>query len=160
MDMEVLTKTAGTTEEGGLQLAGLNEPMEEVRISAAAFHDATEAGTRITAGTMLDPLDLDQEDDLEVVVSLKGLSRVSFVAAHTGVRFEAEGVGVDPAAWMMAPRRLFDGQPAYRACVEREHFLRAVLLHGLSLGLDADPDEIDDLLADQEEMEVDVAALP
>ena len=100
-------------------------------------------GTNITPGSILDPLDLDYEDDVELVVSLKGLSRISFVAAQAGARFESEGIRFDSAAWMMTPRRLFGGLPAYRACLEREHFIRAVLLHGLALGLDADPGDID-----------------
>ncbi|HZF93858.1 MAG TPA: hypothetical protein VEZ20_03195 [Allosphingosinicella sp.] len=43
---------------------------------------------------------------------------------------------------------MFGGSTAFEACLEREHFMRALLLHGLSLGLDADPDEIDSLLDD------------
>jgi hypothetical protein len=41
---------------------------------------------------------------------------------------------------------MFAGSTAFEACLQREHFMRALLLHGLSLGMDADPEEIDALL--------------
>ena len=40
---------------------------------------------------------------------------------------------------MLAPRRLFRGAAAIEACLERDDCMRAVLLHGLSIGLDAAP---------------------
>ncbi|MGI4949748.1 MAG: hypothetical protein ACRYHC_13845, partial [Janthinobacterium lividum] len=53
-----------------------------------------------------------------------------------------------PMTWMLAPRALFSGASALDACLERDACLRGVLLHGLSLGLDADPAAIDALSAD------------
>jgi hypothetical protein len=75
------------------------------------------------------------------------LGRVVMLAAETGARFERDGIEADPAAWMVAPRRLFGGSSAVEACREEGPFLRGMLLHGLSAGLDADPDLVDDLVA-------------
>ena len=54
----------------------------------------------------------------------------------------------DPVAWLLAPRALFGGRRPLDACQDRTGFLRAALLHGLSLGLDADPQEVDALADD------------
>lgn len=96
----------------------------------------------------LDPLDADEPDDVVLTATRRGLTRLALVAAETGARFQREEVAHDPMAWMLAPRRLFDGAPAIEACLERDPCLRAVLLHGLSLGLDAEPAQIDALLCD------------
>ncbi len=96
-----------------------------------------------------DPLDEDQADDDCIVLTRRRLVRLALVACETGARFERDGVRHDPMAWMLAPRRLFDGRTAIEACLELEGCNRAVVLHGLALGLDADADEIDDLLADE-----------
>jgi hypothetical protein len=76
------------------------------------------------------------------------LGRIVMLAAETGARFERDGILADPAAWMVAPRRLFGGTSAVEACREERPFLRAMLLHGLSAGLDADPELVDALVAD------------
>ncbi|MCV0387768.1 MAG: hypothetical protein K5821_15390 [Nitrobacter sp.] len=76
---------------------------------------------------------------------------MAVAATEVGARFEREGLEFDAAAWMMAPRELFDGRAAIDACMEREGFQRNLLLHGLQLGLDADPKAIDALLADDHE---------
>ena len=94
-----------------------------------------------------DPLDEDEPSDAGVTTSRRGLIRLALVAAETGSRFQREGVGHDPMAWMLASRRLFEGGSAIEACLTREHCLRAILLHGLSLGLDAAPAAIDSLIA-------------
>jgi hypothetical protein len=47
---------------------------------------------------------------------------------------------------MAAPRRLFGGSSAIEACRDETPFLRAMLLHALSCGLDARPDDFDELL--------------
>lgn len=47
---------------------------------------------------------------------------------------------------MATPRVLFDGSCGLEACQERDAFVRATLLHGLALSLDAHPEEIDALL--------------
>ena len=95
-----------------------------------------------------DPLDCDTADDATVVATRRGLIRLALIAAETGGRFQREGQGQDPMAWMLAPRRLFDGSAAIEACLSREDFMRALLLHGLSLGLDAEPGQVDSLLCD------------
>lgn len=98
-----------------------------------------------------DPLDDDHASDLPVMTTRRGLTRLALVAAETGARFQREAIGHDPMAWLLAPRRLFDGGIAIEAGLERDHCLRAVLLHGLSLGLDAGPAQIDALLCDTPE---------
>jgi len=75
------------------------------------------------------------------------LLRLAICAADVGARFAREGLSEDPAAWMIAPRSLFGERAAIEACQELENFRRSVVLNGLQMGLDADPREIDDLLA-------------
>lgn len=95
-----------------------------------------------------DPLDADEATDIAVATSRRGLTRLALVAAETGARFQREEVGHDPMAWLLAPRQLFDGATALEACLDRDHCLRAILLHGLSIGLDAPPAVLDALLAE------------
>lgn len=90
-----------------------------------------------------DPLEPDDRADRPVLTTERRLRRLAIVAADTGARFARERIGHDPMAWLLAPRALFDGRNALDACQSRSGFMRAVLLHGLSLGLDADPDEVD-----------------
>lgn len=97
----------------------------------------------------LDPLDEDSVADLQIALSHRQLGRLLFIAAETGARFQREEVSYDPMAWMFSPRDLFNGSPAVDACQQREPFVRAMILHGLSLGFDAEPDELDALLADE-----------
>ncbi len=96
-----------------------------------------------------DPLDEDLAEDECIVLTHRRLVRLALVACETGARFERDGVRHDPMAWMLAPRRLFDGRTAIEACLQLDGCNRAIVLHGLALGLDADADEIDDLLADE-----------
>lgn len=98
-----------------------------------------------------DPLDEDTTSDEIVVTTRRGLLRLATVASETGSRFAREGVEHDPVAWLLAPRRLFDGEAAIDACLTRDGCLRGILLHGLSLGLDADPDEVDALSEEDDE---------
>ncbi|SOB80674.1 hypothetical protein SAMN06297144_1182 [Sphingomonas guangdongensis] len=97
----------------------------------------------------LDPFQ-DAENDATLPLTARELLRVATVAADVAQRFQREGTPRDPVAWMLAPRRLFDGDPALLACRSAQAFSRAIVLHGLSLGLDADPREIDDLLNDDD----------
>jgi len=96
-----------------------------------------------------DPLEKDLAGDDRIAMTRRRLVRLALVACETGARFERDGVRHDPMAWMLAPRRLFGGRSAIDACLELEGCNRAIVLHGLALGLDADADEIDDLLADE-----------
>jgi hypothetical protein len=95
-----------------------------------------------------DPLDQDSPFDDVVITTSRALCRLALIATETGARFQREAEPHDPMAWLLSPRHMFAGSTALEACLEREHFMRALLLHGLSLGLDADPDEIDGLLDD------------
>jgi hypothetical protein len=108
---------------------------------------------------LIDPLDHDEPHDEMMVTTRRGLIRLALVAADTGSRFEREGIGHDPVAWMMTPRALFEGRSAIDACLEREECLRAVLLHGLSIGLDADPMTLDALMAADDDEEEDFDGL-
>lgn len=97
-----------------------------------------------------DPFDQDQEEDVRVLTTERRLLRLAIIAADTAARFVREGIETDPVAWLLTPRALFDGERAIDACQGRMHFARAVVLHGLALGLDGDPDAIDALLADDD----------
>lgn len=98
---------------------------------------------------MPDPLGADMSSDEVVVTTRRGMVRVALVATEVAARFQREGIRYDPMAWMLAPRRLFAGSTAIEACLGREDCLRAILLHGLSIGLDADVDAIDSLTCDE-----------
>lgn len=97
-----------------------------------------------------DPLDHDLPSDEIVVTTRRGLVRVALVATEVASRFQREGVQHDAMAWMLAPRALFDGAAAIDACTGRDACLRGTLLHGLSMGLDADSVEIDALVDDDD----------
>jgi len=99
----------------------------------------------------LDPFAADEISDGWARVSTRQLLRLAIVAADTGARFEREGIGHDPVAWLLAPRELFCGSAALTACQSVGGFSRALMLHGLGLGLDGDPAVIDGLLADDAE---------
>jgi hypothetical protein len=98
---------------------------------------------------MPDPLDPDSCRDLPFIVTRRRLIRLALVAAETGARFQREGLDYDPVAWMLAPREMFDGRDGIEGALGLSGCLRAILLHGLGIGLDADPALIDDLLADE-----------
>ena len=99
----------------------------------------------------VDPLEDETGGDL--TVTRVGVVRVALVAAEAGARMQRDGLSTDPMDWMLAPRRLFGGRPAIEACMERKNCTAAMLLHGLGLGLDADPELIDALVApDQTEV--------
>jgi len=105
-----------------------------------------------------DPLEADRVDDPIIVTTRRCLVRLALVAAETASRFEREGIEEDPVAWMLAPRRLFGGRAAVEACLNREDCVRAVLLHGLALDLDAEPEGLDWLMEDDDEWEESAAA--
>lgn len=102
----------------------------------------------VAPAIVCDPLDEDVESDATYLVSERSLVRLALVASEVGARFQRDGVKHDPMAWMLAPRRMFDGRPAITACLDLEDCTRAILLHGLSLGLDAAPEDLDALAAD------------
>lgn len=100
-------------------------------------------------GKYVDPLDPDSSNDVPIVVTRRQLIRLAVVATEVGARFQRDAIGHDSMAWMLAPRRLFDGRDAVDAALEQTHCVRALILHGLCLGLDARPQDIDELQADQ-----------
>lgn len=101
-----------------------------------------------------DPLDEDASSDPIIPTTRRGLTRLALIAAETGARFQRDGEGMDPMGWLLAPRRLFDGGMAIDAVLERGHFIRALLLHGLSIGLDAEPAFIDHLVAGSDDDDI------
>lgn len=103
------------------------------------------------APTVIDPLDDDQPTDDIVVTTRRAICRVALVATEVAHRFQREAISHDAMSWMLAPRALFGGASAVEACLDRDACLRGVLIHGLSLGLDADPDALDALAADDED---------
>lgn len=100
--------------------------------------------------TFDDPLDPDLPQDATVVTTRRALCRVATVAAEAGARFQREASETDPMGWMLSPRRMFEGAPAIEACLERKNFVRAIILHGLALGTDAEPEMLDGLNARDE----------
>ncbi|MBB3348399.1 hypothetical protein [Sphingomonas sp. BK069] len=104
--------------------------------------------TQPTAYDMPDPLDPDSPQDAPFTVTRRRLIRLALVAAETGARFQRESLEHDPMAWLLAPRLIFDGVDGVEGALDLQGCLRAILLHGLSLGLDADPEVFDELLSD------------
>lgn len=122
-------------------------------IALCAAGTPTHSETSAYADHYYDPLDPDEVGDPWIVTSRRRLTRLALVASEAGARFQREAGDVsthDPMAWMLSPRELFGDVPALEACLERDHCLRAVLLHGLGLGLDAPPGKIDALIADSD----------
>ena len=96
------------------------------------------------ANWALDPL----KDESGGMLALRRVSlvRIACVAAETGARMQRDGLSVDPVGWMVTPLALFEGRPPIEACMEKEACSKAILLHGMGLGLDADPNAMDHLL--------------
>lgn len=98
-----------------------------------------------------DPLDPDATADVLEPTSPRRLLRLAIAAADVGARFAREGLEHDPVAWMLTPRAVFEGLTPMDACQDLKHFKRSIAFHALSLGLDADPNAIDELLDDGED---------
>ena len=94
----------------------------------------------------LDPLE--DESGGMLAVHRVALVRIACVAAETGARMQRDGLAEDPVGWMVSPLELFEGRAPIEACMERSACSKAILLHGLGLGLDADPAVMDRLLFD------------
>ena len=93
-----------------------------------------------------DPFDDDAPDDVPVVTTRRGLMRLALIAGETAARIQREGLDYDPMVWMISPLFVFGGRTALEACLGKEACLRALVMHGLSLDLDADPASIDALV--------------
>ena len=130
----------------------MSAPRDSVRDFSRLHADAPQLRV-VPATCLLDPLDDDSPRDEKVITTRRAISRVALVATETAARFQREGVPHDPMTWLLAPRALFAGANALDACLDRDACLRGVLLHGLSLGLDADPAAIDALAAEDGEDE-------
>jgi len=99
----------------------------------------------------IDPLDGDDPGDDVVVTTRRAICRVALVASETAGRFQREALPYDPMSWMLSPLRLFEGSTALDACLGRDACLRGILIHGLAIGLDAEPEFIDGLAADEDD---------
>lgn len=95
----------------------------------------------------LDPLE--DESGGMLAVRRVALVRIACVAAETGARMQRDGLAEDPVGWMITPLELFEGRAPIEACMEKDACSKAVLLHGLGLGLDADPAAMDRLLFEE-----------
>ena len=104
-----------------------------------------------TSKEVFDPLDANRPDDEVVLTTRRSICRVALLAAETAGRFHRDGLDQDPMSWMLAPLKLFEGSSALDASLDRDSCLRGILLHGLALGLDAQPSVIDALLAEDED---------
>lgn len=94
--------------------------------------------TRDSVRPIPDALACDDPGDETVVVTRRGLVRIALVASEAAMRFQRDGVRQDPVAWMLAPRRLLAGRAPIDACLELSECERALMLHSLGIGLDAD----------------------
>lgn len=94
------------------------------------------------------PTHLEEGDDAfsQAIIADRRLWRVLQVATITTHRFAVEKIAEDPLQWMMTPKRLFSGRRPAEACCEADEYARAILFHGLSIGIDADPNDLDRLL--------------
>lgn len=117
-----------------------------------AIVDRVTFGMRVGARWLLDPLDDEDDESTGAASPLRDveLLRIALVAIETGARFQREGIDIDPLAWMVTPRRMFAGRPPIEACVTADACSRAILVHGLGLGLDPDPEAIDVLMTNDE----------
>lgn len=95
---------------------------------------------------ILDPLADDDPSDRIVVTTERAITRVALVAAEAGARFQRDAVAHDPMAWMLAPRRVFDGVRPIEACLKRDACVAGILVHGLGLGLDVERFAVDALM--------------
>lgn len=121
-------------------------PLDETSNTSSAARALATSFRTLPGWTGAEPLDEDRADDRIRVVTQRQLNRVLFVAAEAGARLARDDSPHDPAAWMYAPLRLFDGRSAIDACRDRDAFLKAMLLHGAGLALDMEPAEMDELL--------------
>lgn len=127
------------------------EPVEaDHGINEGRFVDG-HAGGKLECPRFPDPLDEDSIDDELVLTTRRAIGRVALVAAETAARFQREGVEHDPMSWLWSPREVFDGAVAIDACLDREACLRAILVHGLGLGLDVGRSAVEELLASDDD---------
>lgn len=68
--------------------------------------------------------------------------RLAYVAAETGARFVRDRLSGEPLDWLLSSDRLFGGERVLDACQRPEGFRRAVVLHGLGLPFQLEPELI------------------
>lgn len=102
----------------------------------------------------VDPLDEDADDQERIPLTPRQIIRLVLVATETGARFQREGIRIDPMAWMLAPRRTYNGLSPVEACTERHACMSAVLVHGLGLGLNVSASDVEALMSDDETPEL------
>lgn len=68
--------------------------------------------------------------------------RLAHLGVLTGARFVQERLTDDPLEWLLMPKRLLNGSSCIEACRSVESYRRVLLLHGLSVGLDANPEAL------------------
>lgn len=105
-----------------------------------------------------DPLAPDSPSDATIELTDRQLVRLVFIAAETGSRFARERSQYDPAAWMAAPRKLFEGRNAITACLDRTMFMRAIVLHGATAVYDMAPQEMAELLSAPDQSDGEITA--
>lgn len=110
------------------------------------------------ASPNFDPLDPDLDDDPPLLITERRLIRLVTVAVETAARFEREGIKDDPVVWLVKPAQVFDGARPIDACQQQKHLVRAIILHRLSLGLDAPGDFIGSLASEDEIADVETSA--
>lgn len=98
----------------------------------------------------VDPMSPDATSDARLTMTDRQLSRLLLVASEVGARFQREGIEYDALAWMYAPRQLFRGHAAVEAVTDPDHCERAIIMHALGIGLDADPVLIDSLRSEDD----------
>lgn len=105
--------------------------------------ETADVSAQMIANSMAgDPFEPDEAADRIVMTTDRRLARLAVFACDTGARFACDSEDLNPAAWMMTPKPIFEGARPIDACQELVPFIRGTILHGLRLGLDATPDDV------------------
>lgn len=99
----------------------------------------------LTAGELemawnLDPLGIERGDYL--VVDRLEIVRIALVASEAGARFQRDGTSDDPLRWLLTASPIFQGRPPIEACRRKDACSLAILVQGLGLPLDLDPEAL------------------
>jgi hypothetical protein len=102
------------------------------------------AATRAVPTWQLDPFGMKAGG--QVSLSRVAVVRIVCVAAETGARMQRDGLPADPLQWMITPLAMFHRRPPIEACIYKEAFSKAILLHGLGLDLNIQPEALQQIL--------------